>query len=329
VVAVTVFNLAAVGGKLKKPDSKDMKYVFTLVLTGICFYSMGQAITNMPLNTPAIGHATSLYSFTYDSKSVAQYGFGWYNDSWQPGGPTIFISGWGGMRFFTLGRPVMSLSGSGNVGIGTEAPVEKLHVLGGVYSNYVRVDNHYSNRIKNFLASANNRSGLVLESSGAINYGMTGAKLTNFSFRWLARDNGEIDYGSNAHELMRLNSAGNLGIGTSSPTSKLTVAGNIEAREVKVAVNTGADFVFSGDYDLKPLTELESFVKLNKHLPDIAPAIQMEKDGINLAEMNIRLLQKVEELTLYLIEQNKVIQAQSKNLKEQEDRIERLEKSKE
>ncbi|SHG60353.1 tail fiber protein [Flavobacterium defluvii] len=101
---------------------------------------------------------------------------------------------------------------------------------------------------------------------------------------------------------------GKVGIGTTTPTERLTVAGNISSREVKVTVDAGADFVFEKDYNLKSLESLDKFIKENKHLPEIASAQEMQNDGINLSKMNIKLLQKIEELTLYIIEQNKKIE---------------------
>ncbi|MFH6989425.1 hypothetical protein ACHRVW_16925 [Flavobacterium collinsii] len=98
---------------------------------------------------------------------------------------------------------------------------------------------------------------------------------------------------------------GNVGIGTTNPTSLLTVAGNINSREVKVTVDAGADFVFENDYNLPSLDAVDKYIKENKHLPEIASADEMKKEGINLSEMNIKLLQKIEELTLYSIEQQK------------------------
>ena len=65
------------------------------------------------------------------------------------------------------------------------------------------------------------------------------------------------------------------------PTSKLTVAGNINSREVKVTVNAGADFVFDKNYDLPSMTSIDKYIKENKHLPDIASAQEIKKDGIN------------------------------------------------
>lgn len=89
----------------------------------------------------------------------------------------------------------------------------------------------------------------------------------------------------------------------------LTVAGGIHAREIKVTETAGADFVFATDYKLMSLGETEEYVKENKHLPDIAPAKQMEEDGIDLGELQIKLLQKIEELMLYIIDQQKEIDA--------------------
>ncbi|WP_291152129.1 hypothetical protein [Flavobacterium sp. UBA7680] len=117
---------------------------------------------------------------------------------------------------------------------------------------------------------------------------------------------------------------GNVGIGTTNATSRLTVAGNITSREVKVTVDAGADFVFENNYKLPSLDSLDKFIKENKHLPEIASAEKMKKDGINLSEMNIKLLQKVEELTLYMIEQDKKISLQKKIDEEQVCEIAKL-----
>ncbi|MCL2327054.1 MAG: hypothetical protein FWC39_00930 [Bacteroidetes bacterium] len=94
----------------------------------------------------------------------------------------------------------------------------------------------------------------------------------------------------------------NVGIGYSNPTVKLDVNGIIRAHEVKVCLTQGCDYVFEKDYKLMPLSELSTFVKTNKHLPEVAPAAEMESEGINLSEMNALLLKKIEELTLYIIE---------------------------
>ncbi|PRY48112.1 hypothetical protein B0I27_11646 [Arcticibacter pallidicorallinus] len=98
---------------------------------------------------------------------------------------------------------------------------------------------------------------------------------------------------------------GSVGIGTINPTAKLTVAGNIQSREVRVSVDAGADYVFKEGYPLQPLSELEAFIKQNQRLPEIASAMEMEKEGVNLSEMNIKLLKKIEELTLYMIDMKK------------------------
>jgi hypothetical protein len=116
-------------------------------------------------------------------------------------------------------------------------------------------------------------------------------------------------------------SAARVGIGTTNPSSMLTVAGDINSREVKVTVNAGADFVFAEDYDLPSLDSVNKYIAANKHLPEIASAKEMQENGINLSEMNIKLLQKVEELTLYVIEQNKKLEVQQKEINSQSEEI--------
>lgn len=114
---------------------------------------------------------------------------------------------------------------------------------------------------------------------------------------WLA--NGTNIYNTNA---------GNVGIGTSNPDQKLTVAGNTHAEEVTIDLDIPApDYVFDDEYSLRSLSELENFLKQNNHLPEFPPAAEMETKGMNISEINLSLLKRIEELTLYIIEQEKRI----------------------
>jgi hypothetical protein len=102
---------------------------------------------------------------------------------------------------------------------------------------------------------------------------------------------------------------GFVGIGTPTPDALLTVKGTIHAREVLIDINGALvpDFVFGKNYKLMPLSQVERFVKANNHLPEIPSAAEVSRKGMSVGEMQNKLLQKVEELTLYIIEQQKEI----------------------
>jgi hypothetical protein len=116
---------------------------------------------------------------------------------------------------------------------------------------------------------------------------------------------------------------GNVGIGTTNPTQKLSVKGTVRAQEV--IVDTGwSDFVFDESYKLKALSETEAFVKSEKHLPGIPSAKEVAENGISVGEMQAKLLAKIEELTLHQIAQEKKLQAQDEKIAAQADAIRTL-----
>lgn len=123
---------------------------------------------------------------------------------------------------------------------------------------------------------------------------------------------------------------GYIGIGTKTPDELLTVKGKIHTQEVRVDLNgaVAPDYVFEhyflGSSEIKPhyrllsLSEIEAYLEKHHHLPGIPSAQEIEKEGLSLKEMNLALLEKVEELTLYVIQQQKEIDA----LKEKVSKIE-------
>jgi len=188
------------------------------------------------------------------------------------------------------------LSSDSKLGIGTNDPGDsKLKITGSspyfmfyLINDYVDANNF--TRLARFQTATSTNRGLWVD---VYNAGGTGEYLRLGSL-------GNIP-------LSILPSGGNVLIGKTTQQNsnyKLDVAGTIRANEIKVNLD-GADFVFESNYKLKSLKEVESFIKENKRLPDIASAEEMSQEGADLGDLNTKLLQKIEELTLYIIEQNK------------------------
>jgi hypothetical protein len=128
-----------------------------------------------------------------------------------------------------------------------------------------------------------------------------------------------------------IKNTGNVGIGTTTPDAKLAVNGTIHSKEVKADLTGWPDYVFKPKYSLPSLTEINSYIDKNQHLPEMPLEADVKQNGINLGEMNKLLTKKVEELTLYAIsQQNKIdlLEQQRQRGKQQEDaRIAVLEKA--
>ena len=235
--------------------------------------------------------------------------FTWYNDTAdfgmiRSGGTPIEALA---IRFNNVEK--MRFMSNGNVGIGTTTPSVKLEIAGDA-----KINGTLNVSGTNALNFSNYGGGLyMLDDSWIRTYGDK-----NFYHNTgIMRTDGIFQVGPNGDRLV-VSTNGNVGIGSLYPDQKLTVKGKIHAEEIIVDLAVPADYVFQkyytgkselkSDYSVPTLAEIESFTKKNHHLPNVPSAQEIKQNGLSLGEMSNVLLQKVEELTLYAIEQNKVIE---------------------
>jgi len=159
-------------------------------------------------------------------------------------------------------------------------------------------------------AGTNERHGTIQINASGADHGITlwtaGEDMTARLWIDAAKDLMYLTKGASSTNGFCIARNGSVGIGTEvTGTHKLAVEGTIAAREIKVESNGWADFVFDDNYELRSLCDLEAFIQKNNHLPEIPSEEEVYKEGISVGEMNAKLLQKIEELTLYVIELKK------------------------
>jgi hypothetical protein len=211
-------------------------------------------------------------------------------------------------------RTDLIIRNNGNIGIGLTNPSEKLVIDGNLKLNQPsgKIYWDWTSRVIEQYSSDGGTSQMI--------------RFRNSMGTGQGNPNGGFDFSDHqGNSILRINDF-KVGIGTANPDSKLTVAGDIHSKEVRVSINAGSDFVFQDNYDLRTLSEVEQFINENKHLPDIEPAKTMEEKGIELGRMDMRLLQKIEELTLYMIDFKKQIDKLNDENRKLRDEIAKLKK---
>jgi len=257
------------------------------------------------------------------------------NEGWGFDGLNYISSGKMQFNYYHAGAfsNVMTLGdgttvGQGRIGIGTTTPGSgtsvdtKLHIFGSGANasgrTEVRIENSSSTAGARLAVLNSSGAGIAIESFGTgYNGALAGNQALHATQSLLLIGSSLVASGGTNNisfrpggydatsETVRFTADGLVGIGTTTPREKLSVNGNIRAQEIKVETQNWPDYVFSTSYKSASLPEIEKFIQSNNHLPEIPSADEVKEKGIAVGEMNSKLLKKIEELTLYMIEMDK------------------------
>jgi hypothetical protein len=203
----------------------------------------------------------------------------------------------------------MVLLDNGNVGIGTSSPSRPF---------YVSTPSSDMAMFKN--TGTGNVSIAVANNTGQMSLGI--GATTPHPYIWSTTGNFFIGNDGDPTLFVSGMADGNVGIGTTDTKGyKLAVDGNAVFNKVVVKpTNSWPDYVFHANYSLRPLSEVEQYIKQYGHLPEVPSAEEVEKNGIDLGDNQATLLKKIEELTMYVIEQNKKILSLESKVKSLEEK---------
>ncbi|MBL4709011.1 MAG: hypothetical protein JKY48_11305 [Flavobacteriales bacterium] len=205
---------------------------------------------------------------------------------------------------------VFKIRTNGNIGLGIDNPNSKLHVHNGRI--HITGNNSYGGPMLLFGGSPTNapsgQRGIEYISTGeaGLNFWKPNGS-TNFgNYKMFLADNGKVSIGLDPNHPNTFKGDYNLYVGLGIMTEKLKVAVH--------TTNDWADYVFKKDYQLLSLSELKDFISEKGHLPNVPSAEEVVEDGIDVAKMDAKLLEKIEELTLYILKQNEKLEVLSERL---------------
>jgi hypothetical protein len=207
----------------------------------------------------------------------------------------------------TAGTSRLMINSSGNVGIGTTSPTYVLDVISDTNSIHGRT-------------TGDSTYGVYGDANGS-GYGLLGSSTSGCAI-YTYTPSGYAGYFVGPKSYF----SGKVGIGTDDPQSELAVNGTITTKRVTVTETGWSDFVFADDYKLMPLSDLSHYIKANNSLPGIPTEKEVMKNGVDVGDMQAKFLEKIEELTLYMIELKKDNEEFRKTNEHLERRISALEK---